>query len=139
MTVPVQPAQMSRTARIVHGAMIAGVVLFGIVAHFIMLPNNPPTGGLDNLVPLFIGLTLAGTALSVVFSQLVPRPSDDESDDDFWRRANPRPMIAWALAEGSSLLAIVVYSLTGSMATISVAIIAIVVLGLLNPGYFEGR
>jgi O-antigen ligase len=130
---------MSRTARIVHAAMIAGLILFGIVAHFIMLPKNPPTGGLDRLLPIFIGLSLLGCALSVVFSQLVPRPTDDESDDDFWRRANPRAMIAWALAEGSALLAIVVYSLTGSWAIISVAILAVVVLGLLNPGYFEGR
>lgn len=138
MTMPVQPAQMSRTARIVHAAMLAGLILYGIVAHFVMLPKNPPNGGMDSLVPVFIALSLLGCALSAFVSQLVPRPLD-ESDDDFWRRANPRAIVAWALAEGSALLAITVYSLTGSWATISVAIVAVVVLGILNPGYFEGR
>ena len=140
MTVPVQPAQSPLTVRIIHGAMGAGLVLFAIVAHFILKPNRPPyAGGLDRLLPMLLGLSLGLCVGGILLSMRVPRPLDDETAGAFWRRAAQPALVTWALIEGAGILAVVLYAQTGSTAAIAVAIVAVVIFGLLNPGYFERR
>ncbi|HEY4670914.1 MAG TPA: hypothetical protein VIG78_02515 [Gemmatimonadaceae bacterium] len=139
MTGPGQTPPTPQTVRVIHGAMVAGLILFGLVAHFVMLPKRSPGVGLIPLLPWLLGVSLVGCALGILLSMRVPRPSTNESPDPFWRRAAPLAMIAWTPLEGAGLLAIVVHSLTGSTAAAIVAIVAVIVFLLLNPSYFERR
>ena len=139
MNLPENAAATARNVRVVHGAMAAGVIMFAIVAHFVMLPKADPNGGLADKIPLLIGISLAACAISFVFSTRVPRPSPGESADSFWKRAAPAAQITWAFLEGAALLGVVAYSLTAAKAEIAVAGLAVLILVLMNPAYFERR
>ena len=91
------------------------------------------------MMPALLGASLAGCAVSLLLSRRVPRPTSGESADSFWKRAGQPALISWALLEGAGLLAVVLYSQTGSSAAISVAAVAVFILVLLNPAYFEKR
>ena len=119
--------------------MGVGVVLFAIVAHFVMVPKADPAGGLAPLVPALLGLALALCAVAIPLSTRVPRQTGGEPLEDYWRRTAPRAMIPWALLEGAGLFSVVVYSQTASRAAIAIAAVAVIIFGLMNPGYFEKR
>jgi FtsH-binding integral membrane protein len=118
--------------------MCAGLILFAIVAHFVLLPNASGTG-LASITPILLAVSLAGCVVSIFLSRRVPRLTSGESADSFWKRTGPPALIVWAFLEGAALLAIVLYSQTGSRAAISVAAVAVFVFVLLNPAYFERR
>lgn len=139
MIEPGESPPTPRTVRIVHGAMVLGLILFAIVAHFVLTPNANPAGALAPQIPLLLGLSLAGSVASILLSMRVARASDEVSDEAFWKAAGQKTMICWALLEGSALLAIVVYGLLASRAAITVAVVIIVIMAFLNPGYFERR
>ena len=120
--------------------MGAGLVLFGIVAHFILRPNQPVyAGGLDSLLPGLLGLSLGLCLGAILLSMRVPRPLDGETAGAFWGRAAQPALIPWALTEGAGILAIILYAQTGSKAAIAIAIVEVVIFALLHPRYFEGR
>jgi hypothetical protein len=119
--------------------MGAGVILFAIVAHFVLLPKASGSGNLASITPVLLALSLAGCVASIFLSTRVPRPASAEPADSFWQRAGQPALIVWALLEGAALLALVLYSHTGSRAAIATAAVAVFVFVLLNPAYFEGR
>ena len=139
MTEPQNPLQTALTARIVHGALCAGVILFAIVAHFLMVPKASASGNLASNTPIFLALSLAACVVGIFLSTRVPRPTGGESPDAFWQRAGPPALRAWAFLEGACLLDVVFYSLTGSRTAISVAGVVVLTFVLLNPTYFERR
>ncbi|HJP59621.1 MAG TPA: hypothetical protein VJ865_06465 [Gemmatimonadaceae bacterium] len=129
----------ARSVRIVHAAMAAGMILFGIIAHFVLAPNANPSGALATRVPVALAAALGLCAVSFLLLKRVPRATAGESTDSFWMRAASPAQITWALLEGAALLCIVLYSQTGSKTAIAVALIPIVILILLKPAYFERR
>lgn len=140
MTTPVQQPQPSpQSVRMIHAPMVLGVIMFAIVARFAFVPRVRPGGGLVSLLPVLIGVSLAGCVLGILLSYRVPRALNGESGQSFWMRAWRNAIISWALLEGAALLAVVVYSQTASRAAIAVAVLIIIVFALLNPGYFERR
>jgi hypothetical protein len=126
------------SVRIVHAAMAAGIILFGIVAHFVLVPKANPSGGLAPLIPWLLVVALGLCVVSFLILRRVPRPETGESVDAFWKRAGP-PVIVWAPLEGAALLCVVLYAQTGSKTAIAVAVLPIVLLVLLKPAYFERR
>jgi hypothetical protein len=119
--------------------MASGIVLFGIVAHFVLAPKADPSGGLAPLVPGLLAVAIGLCALSSLLLKRVPRPANGESADSFWLRAAPPTLVTWAPLEGAALLCVVLYSQTGSKTAIAVALVPIVLVVLLKPAYFEGR
>ena len=115
------------------------MILFALVAHFVLLPKASGGGNLAGITPILLVISLVGCVLGIFLSTRVPRPANGESADSFWKRAGSPALIAWAFLEGAGLLAVVLYSRTGSRAAISVAGVAIFIFVLLNPRYFEGR
>jgi hypothetical protein len=120
--------------------LITGVLLFALVAHFVMRPAAvgrepfPPA-----LVQALLGVALALCALSFVLRRRVPRRANDESADLYWTRASSNAVITWAAAEGAGLLSVLVYSQTGSASAIGVAAIALVCYLLHTPSSLERR
>lgn len=128
-----------QSVRVVHAAMAAGIILFGVVAHFVMVPKANPSGGLAPLVPGLLAVALGLCAVSFLLLKRVPRLGSGESVDAFWLRAAQPAVVAGAPLEGAALLCIVLYSQTASKTAISVALVPLVFLVLLKPGYFERR
>ena len=139
MTAPQASSPTAQTARIIHGAMAAGVIMFAIIAHFVLVPKASPEGGLAGVIPILLGLALALCVVAILLSTRVPRPADEDTANSFWKAAGSQALIAWALLEGAGLLAVVLYSITASRAAIAIAGVAVFILVLLNPRYFEGR
>ena len=120
--------------------MITGVVLFALVAHFVLLPNTTESNRFDPVVSrgaLVGALVLVG--VSLLLFRMMPRRSADESAETFWRTAAPRAMIVWAPLEGASLIAVIVYSHGGGLQSVAVGLLAVSLFLLLNPSYFERR
>lgn len=91
------------------------------------------------LVRLLLGVAVALCAASLVFRGRVPRKSGDESADRFWMRATAPATITWVLANGAGLISVLAYAKSGAVAAIGVAVVAVLLLAALNPGYFERR
>ena len=131
-------ARLSTTMRVIHGAFVAGVVLFAIVVYAIVRPQWTSEPLPRVAVTTLLGVSLAASALSLLFLRArVPRRSTDESADLFWTRASVPALIAWAALEGAALLGIINYLLNGSTAALGTAAIALFGLIALYPGQFE--
>lgn len=138
MTVQQTAAPAAKTVRLVHFAMTSGVVLFALVAHFLMRPSM--TGAMDispDILRLLPGVALGAALVSLLLRSRVPRRSASESPDSFWRKALAPAMVMWAIAQGAGLLSVFVYGVGGAQAAIGIAAIAVVIMIILNPGRLE--
>ena len=124
-------------ARIVHGSMIMGVVLFALITHFVIRPQRtvPPlaTNVLTTLLTVAIFLTLGGFGLRF----RLPRRSRDASADLFWSTATVPLLIAVMPFEAAGLLAIVAYLLGAPLTALGVAGVAVIGMLSLYPGFFD--
>lgn len=139
MTVQRGTPPTRQTVRIIHAALISGVVLYALVAHFVLVRDARPDGGLHALIPAILGVMLALCAAGLLLSRRVPQPVSGESADSFWTKASSPALVAWTPIEAAGLLGVTTYAQTASAAAIAVAALALLVFVLLNPGYFEGR
>jgi len=140
MTVTQSTAPSARTVRIVHAALLAGVVLFALVAHFVLRPTMAQSGQLrSGMSGVLLGLSIVACGFALLLLRAMPRRSANESTEEFWRTAAPRALQMWAPLEGASLLAVYVYAHTGTTAAIAIVVLAVLLFLLLNPSYLEGQ
>ena len=140
MTAPRTAAPTAKTIRIIHAAMITGVLLFGLVAHFAIRPSIKDSGDIPvDVVRLLLGLALVGCVVSLLLRRRVPQRATDESADLFWTRAATPAMVAWASLDASCLLGVFLYMNTGSVSAIGVAAVGVVLFVILNPASLERR
>ena len=132
-------APTPQSVRIIHGALTTGVILYGIVAHFVLLPNHKITGNLDSLVPVLLTIALALGAVSMLLMKRVPRPDEGETAGAFWLRAASPALMTWTPLEAAALLSVTLHAQTGSNAAIVVAAVVVLLMVLLRPGYFASR
>jgi hypothetical protein len=118
--------------------MITGVVLFALVAHFVMRPSM--TGATDispDIQRLLPGVALGAALVSLLLRSRVPRRSATESPDSFWLKASSPALVMWAIAEGAGLLSVFLYGVVGAQSGIGIAAIAVVIMIMLRPGRLE--
>ncbi|HUF34388.1 MAG TPA: hypothetical protein VMN37_00475 [Gemmatimonadales bacterium] len=112
---PGAPVSPSISARIIHGSLMLGVVLFWIVAWYVASRTALPVAALPDRRVLYIALFLASAALfgGAMFTanRLVPL-ARGSSQDDWWRVNLGKAILIWALVEGPALLGTVAYLLT---------------------------
>jgi len=130
----------AKTIRLIHAALVTGVFLFGLVAHFVILPTAATSGELPAVVVRgLLGLSLGAMVVAFLLRRRVPQRQTDESADLFWATAATPAMIMWSALEAASLLGVFVYSRTGSVPAIAAAAVAVLLFILMNPGYLERR
>jgi hypothetical protein len=140
MTAPQGAAPAAKTIRLIHAAMVTGVLLFAVVGHFFLRPAMANSGDLPPIMlRTLLGVALGACALSLVLRRRVPQRSTDESVNLYWTTAATPALLTWAPLEGASLLAIFLYARTGAQTTIAVAAIAVLLFVALNPAYLERR
>lgn len=138
MTPPQATVATSTTVRLIYGAMVTGVVLFGIVAHFVLKPQMADARAFPPLVAnALLGVAAAALAVAFLLRRRVPQRMTNDSADLFWTTAMRPALLTWAPIEAASLLAIVCYALTASQVAVAVAVVAIVTFAVLNPGALE--
>jgi hypothetical protein len=120
--------------------MITGVLLFAVVAHFVLRQSMATSEELPPvMINALLGVALAACALSLLLRSRVPRRSGDEPVDRFWARATTPALLAWAPLEIAGLLTVFLYARTGAQSAVVVAAVAMLLFAVTNPGYFERR
>jgi hypothetical protein len=140
MPTPRNEASVALTTRFIHGSLIAGVVIFGLIVQFIFRQQTTPQPSLPPIVVTLIpGVSLALCAAALFLRRIVPRRASDESADLFWQRVLAPAMIVWAVLEAAGLIGVIGYWMGDSVPALGAAAASVVVSIFLNPTVLEAR
>ena len=117
---PAAPVSPAVTARIIHAALMLGVVLFCAVSWYAGATSKPVSALPDRRV-LYLGLFLVSAVLFGAAAYTVGRftpPQPATSQDDWWRVNLARAVQVWALVEAPAILGTVAYLLTTDFRTL---------------------
>jgi hypothetical protein len=136
-TVPVSPAV---SARLVHAALVLGVLLFCLVAW--AMGSAVPSEGLPDRRVLYISLTVVSATLfgaaAFTANRLAP-PGPGDSADDWWRDNLGRAVLVWALVEAPAMLGTIAYLLTRDFRTMLAPFIGLLLFANFRPARLTAR
>lgn len=138
---PLERLAAARAVRVMHLALVLGVILAGAVLVYRTFTVGPLLPGAPILGYVTAAFALVNLALATgLLLPRIPSRSSAEAPDDYWTRSEVRAatIIVWAVLEGSCLIALVGYFLTGSLAAGIVAAVAMAALALARPARIEG-
>ncbi|MEP7177092.1 MAG: hypothetical protein ABI860_11120 [Gemmatimonadales bacterium] len=122
-------------ARIIHGALVLGIVMFWVLA-WAVSDRSLPADRLPDRRVLYLALALSSAALfgAAAFStsRLQP-PARGSSEDDWWQINLGRVVMAWALVEAPTLLGVVAYTLTHDFRTLLAPFIGLLLFANYHP------
>jgi hypothetical protein len=107
-------------ARIIHGALVLGIVMFAALS-LALRDRTVPVEALPDRRLLYIALALASATLFGAAAFTVgrlPALGRPTSVDDWWQANLGRVIVAWALVEAPALLGLVAYTVTGDFRTL---------------------
>ena len=115
------PVSRSITARVIHAALMLGVMLFCVVAWYVATRTSMPVSAIPNRRVLYLGLTavsaiLFGAAMHTAARLTPPRPGI--SQDEWWRTNLGRAVGIWALVEAPAILGTIAYFFTRDFRTL---------------------
>ena len=115
---PVSPAI---SARIIHAALVLGVVMFWAVAWYVGTSTSLPVSAIPNRRVLYIGLVAVSAILfgaaAYTAGRLTP-PHAGVPRDEWWRANLGRAIGVWALVEAPAILGTTAYFLTHDFRTL---------------------
>lgn len=116
-TAPVSPAI---TARIVHAALVLGVVLFWGVAWYVGSNTSMPISAIPDRRVLYVGLAAVSAVLfgAAMYTAGRLTPHAGVSQDEWWRTNLARAIGIWALVEAPAILGTIAYFLTHDFRTL---------------------
>lgn len=131
----------ARGIRIMHVAVLIGLILAAAVLLYLSRTIRPALAGSPIIAYVTAAFGFVNLLVATAFLlPRIPQRSAGEAPDDYWSRSEIRTaaIIVWALLEGSGLIALVGYYLTGGVAPVAVAGLAIGALILARPARIEG-
>ena len=133
---PSSPVSPAISARIIHAALVLGVLTFWLVAWFLGHSSAVPAEALPDRKVLYVALALVSATLfgGAMFTaaRLGPiRPGG--SQDDWWRANLGKAIVIWSLVEAPSLLGLVAYTLTHDFRTLIATFIGLLFFGSYRP------
>jgi hypothetical protein len=131
-TTPVSPAIR---ARIIHGALVLGVVMFWVLAWAIR-DRSLPAEALPDRRVLYVVLALLSATLfgAAAFSVgRLPAPGRGATEDEWWQANLGRTVLVWALVEAPTLLGLVAYMLTRDFRTLLAPFIGLLLFANYRP------
>lgn len=124
------------SARIIHAALVLGVLTFWLVSWYIGQSSAVPAEALPDRRVLYVALALVSATLfgGAMFtaSRLGPIRSGT-SQDDWWRQNLGKAIVIWSLVEAPSLLGLVAYLLTRDFRTLIATFIGLLFFGSYRP------
>jgi hypothetical protein len=133
---PGAPVSPAISARIIHAALVLGVVTFWLVAWYIGHAAAVPAEALPDRRVLYVALALVSAVLfgGAMFtaSRLGPIRAG-ASQDDWWRDNLSKAIVIWSLVEAPSLLGLVAYTLTRDFRTLIATFIGLLFFASYRP------
>jgi hypothetical protein len=118
---PAAPVSPSVSARIIHTALMLGVIMFYAVGWYIGTKTSMPISAVPDRRVLYLGLFLISAivfgAAAYSAARLTP-PAPGTSQDDWWRANLGRAIAVWGLVEAPTLLGTVAYLVTHDFRTL---------------------
>ena len=134
---PSGPVSPALSARIIHAALVLGVVTFWLVAWYIGRSEPVPAEALPDRRVLSVALALGSATLvgGAMFTAARLGPiRAGVSQDDWWRLNLGKAIVIWSLVEAPSLLGLVAYILTRDFRTLIATFIGLLFFGSYRPG-----
>ncbi len=133
---PRAPVSPRINARIIHAALVIGVLMFCLVAWSLGRASAMPVYALPDRRVLYIALflvsaTLFGAAMFTA-NRLGP-PAPGMSQDEWWRVNLGKAVVVWALVEAPTLLGLVAYTLTQDFRALLATLTGLLLFGNLRP------
>ena len=118
---PAAPMSPAISARIIHAALVLGVMLFLGTVWYIGTSSSIPRSALPDRRVLYLGLFVVSAVLfgAAMYSAAhLTRPVPGVSQDAWWRANLGRAIGIWALVEAPALLGTAAYLLTHDFRTL---------------------
>jgi hypothetical protein len=136
MTTPTRPAaRPSASARIIHAALILGVLLF-VATSWYIVRSRPRPPAPDDLRAFYVALCLV-TASGLLGAMLVARRVSQRVTgqplDQWWLANMSRALTIWALAEAPALFGGVIYLLSGDARALLATLLAVATMWRFAP------
>ncbi len=135
------PREASRTAtsaRVIHLALVLGVVLATAVL-LTVRAAAPPAGAPAILLPVLVAAAIGTVALALVLKARLPGRATGMSDEAWWAANLGRAIPVWALLESAALVGAVFYFIGVGPAGLIVAAAALALLVANGPGRLIDR
>lgn len=133
---PDKPVSPAISARIIHAALVLGVLMFWLVGWYIGHSAAVPADALPDRRVLYVALALVSATLfgGAMFtaSRLGPIRSGT-SQDEWWRQNLGKAIVVWSLVEAPSLLGLVAYTLTRDFRTLIATFIGLLFFASYRP------
>ena len=144
---PANAPSPATTARIIHAAITAGVVI--LFAVFLFLRTRMSSEFPAETAGILKWVAVAVLVASAFGSYLVrsripapapsPAPASGSGRDEWWKAVQPKAVACWAIAEGGGLTALAVGWITGNTTLMALgAGVALALLFVSRPGALEG-
>lgn len=128
-------------ARIVHGAISAGLLIVFLVFAFLATGSRGPTvsGGERALRIIGYALIVLAVIATQVIRGRIPRPDLGAGPDRFWVSHMSRALTLWAVAEAGGLAALVMGWIVGDTTLMALgAAVGLALLFVHRPGRLQG-
>ena len=130
------PVSPTISARIIHAALVLGIITFWLVAWYLGQTSAVPADALPDRRVLYVALALVSAVLfgGAMFTagRLGPMRAGT-SQDDWWRANMGKAVVIWSLVEAPSLLGLVAYMLTRDFRTLIATFIGLLFFGSYRP------
>jgi hypothetical protein len=134
---PASPVSPAISAKIIHAALMLGVILFYGVAWYVGTRTSMPVSAVPDRRVLYVGLFLFSAVLfgaaGYTASRLTP-PAPGTMQDDWWRTNLGRAIGIWTLVEAPTLLGTAAYLLTHDFRTLIATFTGLLLFVNYRPG-----
>jgi hypothetical protein len=118
---PSSPVSPAISARVIHAALVLGVMMFWVVSWWVGARVSLPVSAIPERKVLYVGLFLVSAVLfgAAVYraSRLTP-PAPGTTQDQWWQANLGRAVVIWALVDAPAILGTVAYLLTHDFRTL---------------------
>jgi hypothetical protein len=128
-------------ARIIHGALVYGILLFWGLA-WALSDRSVPAEALPDRRVLYIALTLVSALLfggAAYTVRRLPPAGHGTSVDAWWSAHLGRVVLAWALVEAPTMLGLLAYTLTHDFRTLLAPFIGLLLFANYRPRRLTDR
>ena len=130
---PISPAI---NARIIHAALVLGILMFWVVAWLLGRSPAMPVSALPDRRVLYIALFLVSAVLfgaAMFRANRLGRVAPGTSQDDWWRANLGKAVAIWALVEAPALLGLIAYTFTHDFRVLIATLTGLLLFGAYRP------
>ena len=135
-------ANAPRVVRILHTALLGGLILSGATLYLARRLSQPPPVGEARVLTLVLAVVSVGVLVIAVgmLRPRVPERRSEQNPEAYWTDASSRAaaIVFWAAIEGAGLVGAVGYFLTAAAAPMVAYALALAALVLFRPARLEG-